>query len=306
VAGTLGHRTTQSLEDCPDVVVCADYSRADESLVKKAKYLNIPTVLIINEPCVVIPEHCKPSVLCKFDFVLEVGRPASKNLMAWPQTWRSPEPQGERLPRAVLVNADKWSFVRGGLYGLRAKVAKHEELLDTWGHGWERARLSRTLGRLRDLAVAIRSGAPLSFRDCSSLIATPLNFMGIADDKVRVMGRYKVALVIENSEELMTEKLFDAFFAGCIPVYVGPRVADFGIPSDLVIQAQNSHRRVRDAIGMALKLNQSEFTERLHNFMSDPEIINRWQARAAIGTLIQEVVDFVDSQKCATENKNSA
>ncbi|EKX40875.1 hypothetical protein GUITHDRAFT_75190, partial [Guillardia theta CCMP2712] len=49
-------------------------------------------------------------------------------------------------------------------------------------------------------------------------------------DKVRIMQNYTFALVFENSNmhDYVTEKLFQALLAGCIPIYMGaPNVRDF-------------------------------------------------------------------------------
>ena len=53
---------------------------------------------------------------------------------------------------------------------------------------------------------------------------------GPVDDKIAAMSRYRFSLCFENCifPGYVTEKIFDCFFAGCIPVYYGaPDITDF-------------------------------------------------------------------------------
>jgi hypothetical protein len=71
-------------------------------------------------------------------------------------------------------------------------------------------------------------------------LASPKSLRRSADDKLHASSQNKVAPVVENIEELMTEKLFDAWFYGCIPVYVWPDLAPLGFPSSLYIRCKRS------------------------------------------------------------------
>ena len=44
----------------------------------------------------------------------------------------------------------------------------------------------------------------------------------------------KYVLIIENSNNFLTEKIFDALISGCIPIYIGPKLSNIGINEDLV------------------------------------------------------------------------
>lgn len=60
--------------------------------------------------------------------------------------------------------------------------------------------------------------------------------------KLAVLGRYCFCLAFENAveDDYVTEKLYDCFLAGCVPVYLGaPNVADF-------VPAPDSYLDVRD------------------------------------------------------------
>ena len=55
------------------------------------------------------------------------------------------------------------------------------------------------------------------------------------------MRQYKFAMAYENAKfpGYVTEKIFDAFFAGCVPIYLGaPNVTDY-IPAETFIDRRN-------------------------------------------------------------------
>jgi hypothetical protein len=63
---------------------------------------------------------------------------------------------------------------------------------------------------------------------------------GTVPDKHSLLGGYKFALVIENTRfpGYVSEKLFDCFFAGCIPVYDGAPDIDRLVRTDAFIDAR--------------------------------------------------------------------
>ena len=61
------------------------------------------------------------------------------------------------------------------------------------------------------------------------------------DEKLRVMNGFRFAICFENCSfpGYITEKIFDCFLAGCIPVYYGaPDIADF-VPADSFVDYRN-------------------------------------------------------------------
>lgn len=268
-AEALGHVCVENFFERPDVVVCVDYARASRGVIKQARASGIKTVLICCEPSVVIPQHKQKRITCLFDQVIWVGRPLQPPVR-WPQSWRLHVTSLRRLNKAVLVNADKWSFVPGQLYWLRAAIGSSEQRLDVAGQGWSRASFTRAMHRVYELFRTLAGFSLPSFLGMSHAMSVPLNYRGAPRDKVDFMSQYKVALVIENSRELMTEKIFDAWFAGCIPVYVGPELGVFEIPEELVVTADPSVKSIKRALDRAFEINHEDFLTRLNHFMGSP------------------------------------
>ncbi len=285
-AESLGHQLVQSLEENPDLLICVDFQNSSAPLIKRANSLGIWTVLVINEPQVVIPEHSQERVLKNFDNVIRVGRPSGSDSFPWPQTWLSISENRKRMKRAVLVNADKWSYVEGQHYWLRAAASSELDIVDVFGVGWDRTVRVRLAHRIYELWRTLRSRVRPSFRGMSKILATPRAYMGSVSDKNEAMSRYKVALIIENSSEFLTEKLFDAWFAGCIPVYVGPLVESFGIPNNLVVQIREpSLLGVEKGIETALSRDADEFLAELRKFLNS-NAARKWKSQEALERII--------------------
>lgn len=288
-ARELGHQVVASLEDQPEIVICVDYKKADLKIVDRARRKQIPTTLIINEPEVVIPQQSRRSIRRKFDRVLEIGRPDSIPQIKWAQTWRSIDREQTRTKSAVMINADKWSFIAGNLYWLRAAVASESKCLDVFGHGWDRKFYVRLAHRFFELLRALVARRMPSLKGIRYVLSRPLAFKGAAQDKVAEMSSYSVALVIENSQELCTEKLFDAWFAGCVPVYVGPSVSKFGIPSELLVESKPDKEHIKTAIDTALNFDRSQFLESLEQFLASSSAFE-WQAKNAIKSALEAAI----------------
>lgn len=278
---------SETLTSQDDLLVCVDFETAILKLVRRAKRLGVRTCLIINEPSVVIPQHAQSRILKKFDKVIFVGRPYREPMLKWPQTWTPLRITGSRIDRAVIVNADKWSFVRGQHYWLRAAISNQDSRVDIYGPGWSRSGLERALHRVFEFVRTLFSLTRPSFQGLKYVLANPKNYLGMAEDKVETMSRYKVAVVIENSSELMTEKLFDAWFAGCVPVFVGPLVKQIGIPQDLVVETAPDVNSLRTAIQVALEVDIHDFHVRLADFLRSKEALE-WKAELAIAEVLAE------------------
>lgn len=97
-----------------------------------------------------------------------------------------------------------------------------------YGRGWERpAALPGRWGRIRNQFRKLWH----RLRPAVSPYAT---WRGPVDDKIALLRRARFCLAHENCRDLpgyVTEKLFDCFRAGCVPVYIGPaEIADLVPP----------------------------------------------------------------------------
>ena len=157
------------------------------------------------------------------------------------------ESQRNRQNRVAMIVGAHFRKARSNNgYGLRLQAMEECGLdgpLDIFGNGW---------GRLQ-----LRS--PLA----SAYWALNLRFSGIEvtspKKKHDVYSRYEFALCFENMAMLgyITEKIFDALFSGCIPIYWGaPDITDY-IPSDCFVDRRQFSSSAK-AIDYCLALTKSQ------------------------------------------------
>lgn len=182
---------------------------------------------------------------------------------------------GKRLDRAVIVNANKFSWVKGEFYSLRRMVLSKDFNVDIYGEGWRAPKLRLIRTQAFELLRALVSPERVSFGGRLALSRFE-NSLGTCEDKRLTIGQYKVNLVIENSTELVTEKLVDAWVAGCIPVYVGPDLGPHGIPDSTYIKASPTLKGVQEALEIALSTEHEIFHQEVSNWLASRQFQDNW------------------------------
>ena len=235
-------------------------------------------LLILQEPSVVRPFHQMAKYVDRFASLFAVGRSPENRLVRWPALYLDNfqfNSKVEKLPRACMIASNKVSLIHGELYSLRREIVDSCKNLDLFGLGWNSTILTRIKQFAFELYVGTISGQLASPLGRLRFFANVDRSLGPVEDKLSTNANYKVTVVIENSEEYMSEKLLEAVAAGSIPVYVGPKVEDFGIPGDLVIQVKPDKQSVIEGISNALELNYRDWANRCEEWLT-PQVIDSW------------------------------
>jgi hypothetical protein len=272
-----------SVDSTAEQLVCIDYSPSVAKEIKKLGLSPENCTLVHMEPSVVLPANYSRSRHRQFGKVITVGGLSSTDCRSvhWPLVWPSAFEleklhATERDERVVVINGNKMSFIKGELYSLRRNAIKNLKDLDLYGTQWDSKFAPRLIIGVKSFAQAVLS---LKLPRLSGL---DLWFQGYpkskgpVDDKLQTLAHYKYALVIENSAEYMSEKLMEALFAGCVPIYVGPDPEKYGIPKDLVIRAQPSLRSIQEALLQAEGWNINAFHAKLGAFLISSEVRDLW------------------------------
>ncbi len=138
---------------------------------------------------------------------------------------------------SILLSSQKYSTHSCGLYRERIDIIRwfernHPDQFDLFGQRWDRFYFANHLWRLNLFLSKFYSMAPHRFKTRNFP-----SWRGPVSRKRDVMIGYKFAIVYENAvfPGYLTEKIFDAFFAGCIPVYLGaPDVVEHIPPETFV------------------------------------------------------------------------
>ncbi|WP_221174519.1 glycosyltransferase family 10 domain-containing protein [Pseudomonas marginalis] len=105
------------------------------------------------------------------------------------------------------------------------------------------------------------------------LRSTPFpSYRGRVDSKDAVLKKTKFSICYENVKGLpgyITEKIFDCFFAGCVPVYWGANDITDHIPADCFID-RRKFTEMSDLYNFLKSMTESEYTDyqqRISNFL---------------------------------------
>lgn len=278
--------------------ICVDNGKTFQAAVREAKISKERLIILRNEPFVVCPENKLSRTRDRYGLSLDMGRPPSRTgySIAWPQHW----PKGpvvlntnkRRQERIALVNGNKISFISGELYSLRREAILKLESLDFYGTSWDLSFHAKMRHAVSNLLIAIRGGYFPRISGARNYFRKFPNWKGAPFDKKGVLSEYKYCLVIENSTEFMTEKLFDSFFSGCIPIYVGPELRDFPIPEYLYLQAKPNLKSINDRLFAASKVDFTKWQLELARWLNLESTRRYWSADEVSIQVIQAIETY--------------
>ena len=168
----------------------------------------------------------------------------------------------------VMIAGYKFSRHPQELYGERLATIRwferhHPADFDLYGVGWDKGRLGRLLPQwlTRHWGWLGRLGSPY----------VP-SYRGRVERKRDVMGRYRFAFCYENIKDVpgyITEKLFDAFFAGTVPVYLGADNVSEHIPASCFVDRRKftSYEELYRFMNEMTKLDYSGYLNSIESFL---------------------------------------
>lgn len=291
-----------------DALLIVNWHRSFHRESKKMRDSGKPTVLVITEPGVVIPQHTSAAFLNKFAGIIEIGRDRGAETIPYFQAGDTSHfwsPEGLRRNRLVAVAANKVSFLKGELYSLRRHVFSRWDVVDVYGKDWDKGSIWSAKHVLRQMLFALQY--PLRFRLASFLhiFHFPKFFMGSAMHKLETLAGYKYSLVIENSQEYTSEKLLDSLLAGCIPIYVGANPTAFGFPEGVVLSAGPSLDSLRKAYSSALELDYNEWRKKVWLWLEESLAIESRESSKVMTEVVRRVDSTLRDRKFAVNKSNA-
>jgi hypothetical protein len=141
-----------------------------------------------------------------------------------------------------MLNANKSSFVGGSQYSTRRSLIKRLATLGfsvtVAGAGWSKSFQEQIKDSIGSFLFCLSQGElpdVTRFRVPIRPNIQNVRFSGIVADGNLFLQEHEFALVVENDPDYVSEKLFNALEAGCIPLYLGPRLRKLGIPESLIV-----------------------------------------------------------------------
>lgn len=195
---------------------------------------------------------------------------------------------------SVSVASWRFSLIKGSYYTLRNEVFSLPNN-HLYGFGWEDGWQKKTKEVLKQLVTGIKNPEMLSLMPLFDLGSYKVRGLGKVENKLELLSKYKVSLVIENSGNYFSEKLFDAIYAGCIPVYVGPSVETIGLNSGYVIQAEPNLLSISQGIQKALSMPRDDWANKMLNFIKAGNL-NAWKSEESWSKVAESVTKSLFSE----------
>ena len=250
-----------------DVLIANSHSKKSIRDCKKFGVSKQNRILILWEPREINGKLYKQSTLNKYGHIFAPSNEwiTGKNVhkFNWPQGKASWKKQSDRewlkrKDKFVLIGSNKYSVSDGELYSLRRSVLNNfetEKLIDLFGHDWNK-------NILFNIKSVISSACKINYRYYSrnsiKLVSKKFtNYQGISTSKQETLNNYKFALVIENSKNYISEKLFESLNSQCIVLYVGADLTK-NLNRNIAIQARVDPTDVLKKMNQILNLPPSE------------------------------------------------
>jgi len=229
--------------------------------VKECENSNVPKhrmFLILWEPKINDYKRHSKKVLNNYGIIwspsLDWANKFKTRYFNWPQLELNQQFEildnwNKRQNKAVMILANKFSATKGELYTLRRQLAVRtakKQTMDLYGAKWN---LKKTYSYRHYFGSLVRTPIYLiSIKSFRYLGKFQKNYHGLSLDKFVTANAYRIVVVLENSMDYISEKLFDAFASNAIVIYVGPRISRYGIPDAAAIQISPNSNKINKEI----------------------------------------------------------
>jgi hypothetical protein len=181
----------------------------------------------------------------------------------WPQGKATKKIQTDRewLKRKhkfVFIGSNKYSVSKGELYSLRRTVLKNhktKKFIDLFGHSWN----SNIFYEIRSVLSSLVkvNYKNYSFKSIKLFARKYDNYQGVTNNKKSTLNDYKFAIVIENSKNYISEKLFESLDNQCIVLYVGANL-NTKLHKDIAIQSNANLFSISEKLMRIINLSNKE------------------------------------------------
>jgi hypothetical protein len=127
------------------------------------------------------------------------------------------------------------------------------------------------------------------------------SYKGTVENKKPVMEKYRFSICYENARDIpgyITEKIFDSFFAGCVPVYRGAsNVTDF-IPKNCFVDKRDfaSYEELYKFLKSMPDDDYMAYLNNIENFLSAPEAMP-YRSEGFASKVAEAVLNSQDSKQ---------
>lgn len=249
------------LEDA-DAVLFVDFPKNSDSFFKKALTSKKNLFLLVWESDIINSRNfeIKYHYIFKKIFTYDDRIIDGSKYIKVPYSFDFPkviEKKFEGKNLCCLIAANKYSYVQNELYSERRKIIKWFEEnapfeFSLYGRGWDKVIPPRNI--LNKIVNKYSLFKILRKNTYST-------YKGEVVEKNKILSKYKFSFCFENSKNssgYISEKIFEIFFSGCIPVYLGcENITDY-IPKECFID-YNDFNNVLDLYNYMSSIDENTY-----------------------------------------------
>lgn len=277
--------------------------------------------LVLLEPSSVYPAQYKPKNLAKYKSIISPGNPrfnlSKGDFIGWPYTFNinpskpqeDEEPLNSYISRKInenthnyeswvdrkitcsMIAANKVSPNKLNQYGLRRYFAKNmpPEELEVFGPLWNAPVIKKIEIRIITFLAAFKSLYIPNLSSCfGNLFWKYRSACGEIKNKHQILLDSKFSLIIENSHDYVSEKLFDSMINGSIPIYFGPDLASVGLPSSFAIKIDPEIDSLQEALINANPEKIKTILSEMKIFLVSERFQNSWNLQTVYSKIAHE------------------
>ena len=314
-----------SIEDCEGLIFLNYNKKTYKKYKRLGKNMN-NLVLIRIEPVSIFPSQYKRSIEQKFKLIINPGKKlnASQNksdYVGWPYKYNlnpgvpkqndpdlnyaignalankvfNVESWNKKSNKIVFIAANKVSPTSKSNYKIRRRIVKKmgQDEIDVYGDLWKSSISKKVYHRLSVCLFSLKSGYFPNFIEIyGNLFTKYKTIIGVIPNKHSIIQKYKFSLVIENSSDYCSEKLFDAIINGSIPIYVGPKNDQIQLPNNLYYWSSGSINEIRNFISTLNSKQVSDMLKAMENFIQSKIFSNYWTSEKVYFQISEKVYNF--------------
>ncbi len=196
----------------------------------------------------------------------------------------------------VLIAGNKVSPVSSANYQIRRKLARQipSKLLEVYGPLWNDSLYLKLRHRVAVFVAALRQGTfPNLIEIYGNLFLRYTNARGMVADKHKLLQDSRFSLVIENSNSIVTEKLFDSVLNGCIPIYIGSDLDKIGFPKGAVITVSGESEEITKILCTLNEVQIERYLFEMSTFINSKDFLDVWGAKSVYRKIAQIVHEFI-------------
>jgi len=315
------------IELCDDphaeVLISVNHNkRAYKQFVRNGGFVK-NAILIRLEPDAVYPKQYTKSVESKYGLIISPGSvQKNRRFFEWPYKYHlNPAKPNELDPNLLdilgknlasslfsyenwskrenlltMVASNKVSPVRSANYGQRRELARTlpTSVLSVYGTLWTESIRIKSLHRIAVLVSALKQGTFPNLRQVyGNLFVNYTTAKGSIGDKHELLKRSKFSLVIENSNQIITEKIFDSMINGCIPIYIGANLQYSNLPPGVAYQIDGSAEEITKLIQNYSKEEVELKLTRMSEFLMSASFLENWSDSKVFEKIGLEVSKYI-------------